>query len=68
MRISRTVLLVVYAAGVGPGCTLLHRMENAAHLGQTPAKAPATPATAQSPAAQPPQVAQTTEWHRPPGC
>jgi len=57
MRTLRAISLVLCAVGAAPGCTLLHRIENAAHLGQTPAKKPATAAT-QTAAGQPPQVAQ----------
>ena len=46
MRTFRTGLLVICVAGLVSGCTLLHRVETAAHLGQTPAKpAAAAPAT-----------------------
>jgi hypothetical protein len=42
MRTFRTALLVLCLAGLASGCTFLHRLEKAAHLGQTPT----TPAAA----------------------
>ena len=59
MRHFRTGLLVLSLASLTTGCTLLHKIENAAHLGQKPTP-PVTAANAASPPAQPPvQMAQT---------
>ena len=58
MRSFRTEWLVLCLAGLASGCTFLHRMETAAHLGQTPATPAAATAAPNLTAPPPVQMAQ----------
>src|SRR5437764_945409 len=63
MRHVRTGLLALCAASLAPGCTFLHRVEHAAHLGRTPTD---TVASAANPAAQIPVPGAQTDTVEPP--